>query len=1040
MKDLVRSIRLYGSLGAKFGREHQYVVQSPREALRALGAMIPGFWQELYRSGSQGVRYAVFVGQRNVTEAELDLIGSAEPIRIAPVIAGSKVGGVLQTIAGVTLAAAGAASMFLAPGNPYGIDMMLMGGSLALGGIAQMLSPQTPTPPAKNYHGMPGIQNVSGQGGPVPLLYGTMRVGSNVISACMEAFDAPASAIPSEVHSAPMDDSSEPSEADLEDQKKTPINSRLAYTVVDLISEGEIAGLANDYGPIPADLIPFRSVYLNDIRVENDDASRNFEIEKFEFRNGTTGQGAVDWVSAAANEVHVGVELRRWLADGSKDGKATKITQSLPWVLEVAEPDVDEVDVTLQVSDLWWNSNKSHTNATVELRFEPSYAPAQDKPIEARKVEITGLSPIYHKTYRFPVDIVGAARFKLTIKRTDEIEQGKDAGLKHGAVHVMSYTKRRKGKFRYPSSALAAWRFDSTKFDRVPTRSYDVKGLLVEVPSNYDPHTRKYDGAWKGDFKRAWTDNPVWIFRDLLLNKRYGAGKWVQERMVERYALYAIARYCDERVPDGTGATEPRFTCNCYITSRSQAFALLQQLASVFRGIAYWSAEQVWGAADMPSDAVYVYNASNVVNGVFRYTGSSLKSRHTAAMVTWCDPNNGYKQAVESVEDADSIALYGYNVAEITAFGCTSRSQAQRAGHWLLQTARLETETVTFSVGLDGALALPGQVIEIADPLRTEICAGGRISEASNDRLLLDREVNAQEGDALTVVLPDARAQQAKLKQVRGASVELERSLVQAPVSGAAWTVQPASTNSRLYRVVSVSENDDGASFTITATQHSPEKYAAVDHSATTNEIDHAHIPVTPPSNLKIVPARGWGSGMSVIVSWAQAENAKQYVLEWIAPGGQASTMTLPSNKLEWRTGELKPGKYVARVQAEVWDGRRSERVETEILLQGLVYIKGMTPHRDRRVLTLDCHLESLIRGFEWYVEVRISKTEKFEDGLSVPGELNQSQVRFGRKGSGYVWARVRYGIPSQEGSRTHFAASAWYPSEHGPGIPFGAA
>ncbi|GAB5100491.1 phage tail protein [Caballeronia sp. HLA56] len=1029
MEQLVRSIRLYGSLGAKFGREHQYVVHSPRDALRALGAMIPGFWQALYRSDSQGVRYAVFVGQRNVTEAELDLLGGAEPIRIAPVLAGSKVGGILQTIAGVTLAAAGAASMFFAPGNPYGLDMMLMGGSLALGGIAQMLSPQTPTPQAKNHHGMPGIQNVSGQGGPVPLLYGTMRVGSNVISACMEAFDAPASG----VRSALKEDSSE---ADLGDQKKTPINSRLAYTVVDLISEGEIAGLVNNYGPIPTELIQFHSVYLNDIKVANDDGSRNFEIEKFEFRQGTAKQDAVDWIGVAANEVHVGVELRRWLADGYKDGKAIKGTQSLPWALEVSEPDVDEVDVTLQVSDLWWDSNKGHTNATVQLRFEPSYAPAKSNPIEARNVEITGLSPIYHKTYRFPVDIVGGARFKLTIKRTDEIEQGKEEGLKHGTVHVMSYTKRRTGKFRYPCSALAAWRFDSTKFDRVPTRSYDVRGLLVEVPSNYDPRTRKYDGTWTGNFKRAWTDNPVWIFRDLLLNKRYGAGKWVQEQMVERYALYAIARYCDERVPDGTGGTEPRFTCNCYITSRSQAFALLQQLASVFRGIAYWSAEQVWGAADMPSDAVYVYNPSNVVNGVFKYTGSSLKSRHTAAMVTWCDPNNGYKQAVESVEDADGIALYGYNVAEITAFGCTRRSQAQRAGHWLLQTARLETETATFSVGLDGALALPGQVIEIADPLRANFCAGGRISEASNE-LLLDREVKAQAGDLMTVVLPDARAQQVVLKRVRGASVELGRALERAPVPGAAWAMRSASTAPRLYRVISVSENDDGTSFSITAIQHAPEKYATVDHSAITNEVDHAHIPITPPSNLKIVPGRGWGSGMTAVVSWAQAENARQYVLEWIAPGGQVTTVTLPSNKLEWRSGELKPGKFVARLQAEVWDGRRSEKVENEVLLQGLVYIKGLTVSRDHRRVTIACSLEYVSQALECILEVRLSDTNQFKDGRSLLGELNESRVRFGSSRSGKVWARVRYGVPSQEGDRTHFAASAWYPSEHGPGIAF---
>lgn len=983
--------------------------------------MIPGFWQELVRSGQRGVRYAVFVGQRNVGETQLDWPSGGEPIRIAPVIAGSKAGGLFQTIAGVALAVAGAASMWIWPANKFGIDMMLMGGSLALRGIAQMLSPQTPTPSAANQHGMPGIQNVVAQGAPVPLLYGRMRVGSAVISASMQATDAPA-------HEEGGEDE------DLEDQKKTPIRSRLSCTTVDLISEGEIEGLSNQSGDL-------RSVYLDGVPVENDDGSRNFQVEDFGLRKGTLRQDCIDWLGAAASEMQVGVELQRRLAEIDKDGHKSKVTQFTPCSIEVAEPDVDEVDVTVQVSDLWWDSNKGRTNATVKLKFKLSYSPPpKDDPLpKFEEKEITGICQVYCKTFTFPVRLAAGARFMLKITRADEIDQGKNAGKAHGTVHVLSYTKRRTGRFRYPASALAALRISSDKFDRVPVRSYDARGLLVEVPTNYDPAKRTYEGSWSGEFKRAWTDNPAWIFRDLLLNRRYGAGAWVQESYVDRYALYAIAKYCDESVPNGEGDQEPRFTCNCYITSRTHAFTLLQQLASVFRGIAYWSAGCVLTSADMPGDPAYIYNPANVVNGLFRYTGSALKSRYTAVSVTWCDPNNGFKRAVESVEDAEGIALYGYNTAEITAFGCTSRSQAQRAGHWLLETSRLETNTVTFGVGLDGMLALPGQVIEVADPLRSARSVGGRVKEVNGaGQVVLDREVQARPGDYLTLMLPDAQMHRVEIESAHGAAIVPTTPLAQIPVSGAAWTIQSVGDARQLYRVVGVTESHDGTAFAITATRHAPEKFARVDNAATMDQIDQEYVKISAPSGLHIDVFADYDGRMSAKVSWGAVAGAKCYRFEWLEAGGRVRKEQLAYTKREWIARDLKPGTYTASVQAEVWDGRLSEAAVTSQALNGLIYVKSARLGRDRRLLIIDCELDGRKSTLQWCIEFRIGSTDKFSEARgNLFGDLRATRVQVGQHNAGYCWIRVRYATPSMDRGVNSFAASAWYPSETGAGIPF---
>ncbi|MDR5756509.1 phage tail protein [Caballeronia sp. LZ035] len=510
----------------------------------------------------------------------------------------------------------------------------------------------------------------------------------------------------------------------------------------------------------------------------------------------------------------------------------------------------------------------------------------------------------------------------------------------------------------------------------------------------------------------------------------------MNETSVDRYGLYEIAKYCDQSVPNGDGGTEPRFSCNCHITSRTHAFALLQQLASVFRGIVYWSAGTVLSSADMPSDPVYVYNPTNVVNGIFKYTGSSLKSRYTAVAVTWCNPHNGYKGAVETVEDAEGIALYGHNAAEITTFGCTSRSQAQRAGHWLLQTSKCETETVTFGVGLDGVLALPGQVIEVADPLRSPLPVGGRIVDIdASGRVVLDREVRAQRGDYITLMMPDAKAHRVEISEASGTAVTLSVPLAQRPVRGAAWTLKSSGVATRLFRVVSVSEMTEGTAFSISAATHRPEKFAAVDNAATSNVIYDRYVPVDSPRNLQIQAVQGPNMEMAARVSWDLVKDAQQYNLEVSGPKGRREVVVVKSPDREVVFSDIQPGAYAAKVTAQAWDGRLSVIAHTEAVLAGLVYVEGFWSETisDRSVLLFE--VKNAWDVPDWFIELRLSETENFDQSTeTILGRTRDTFISIDRRRKGFAWARARYG----KGECSLFSASAWYPSETGAGEPFG--
>ncbi|OYW94249.1 MAG: host specificity protein J, partial [Pseudomonadales bacterium 32-61-5] len=429
-------------------------------------------------------------------------------------------------------------------------------------------------------------------------------------------------------------------------------------------------------------------------------------------------------------------------------------------------------------------------------------------------------------------------------------------------VNIKSFTEIIDAKFRYPNSAIVGVSFDAETFGgSVPRRGYHARGRIIRVPSNYAPESRTYTGIWDGTFQLAYSNNPAWIYYDLLLHPRYGLGDRIDASQVDKWGLYQIGQYCDQLVSDGKGGQEPRFVCNLYLQKRADAYKALQDIAAVFRGITYWGAGQAIVSADMPADPVYTYTNANVKNGKFSYKGSKRSTRYSAVLVGWNDPSDMYRQKVEYVQDDDAIARFGVQTTEITALGCTSQGQAQRAGRWALLTNLLETETVTFAVGLDGIRARPGQIIRVADNARAGRRIGGRLSAATTTVVTVDKVEGVQSGDELTCILPSGVAQ-------------------------SVWAWESTSLAAQRYRIVSIAESGP-LEYAITASKYVEGKHAAVDSGAIISQRPITAIPSSvqaAPTNIRAISDWMIEQTMAVTtmtILWDAAPGATRYDVEW---------------------------------------------------------------------------------------------------------------------------------------------------------------
>ncbi|CAD6536466.1 hypothetical protein LMG27952_03153 [Paraburkholderia hiiakae] len=670
----------------------------------------------------------------------------------------------------------------------------------------------------------------------------------------------------------------------------------IAYAkVLDLISEGPIVGLVNG----------LQSVFLDGTPIQNGDGSTNFSNYSVDTRVGTQDQDFLTGFPSVENETAIGVAL----------------TSDTPWVRQVENTQLTAVRIRFGVPAL--EQTNSSTGDTTGYRIEYAIDIAVDGGSYAQVLSgaFDGkTTSLYERSAR--IELPAATTGWLV--RVRRITANAHNTYIQDTVNVEAITEIIDRKLRYPMSALVGMQFDAQSFSSVPTRSFDVKGRVISVPSNYDPEARTYSGAWDGTFKQAWTNCPPWIFYDLVQNDRYGAGKFVDASSLDKWSLYEIAQYCDVMVSDGKGGQEPRFTCNCVIQSQSDAFKVLQDIAGIFRGQAYWGAGNVVATADMPSDPVHVYTQANVVGGQFSYVGSERKSRYTVAQVSWNDPANQYQQAVEYVPDDDGLARYGVVKAQITAFGTTSQAQAHRLGLWTLLTSRYETNTVSFQVGLDGTLCTPGEVIAVADSNKAGRRIGGRIRSMSGRTVVLDKAPTASPGDTLTVIMPDGIAQARSVQSVDGGTFTMTAAFDEDAVSGAVWMLESADLVSQLFRVTGVEESSDNGqiTYTISAAQHEPGKYAAIDNGA---QIQQRPVTITPPSaqspptNVRISTYSFTDQGIAktnMVIAWDAADKAVSYIPEWQKDNGEwvAANQT---GGLQVEVAGIYQGNYLARVRAQ---------------------------------------------------------------------------------------------------------------------------
>ena len=519
------------------------------------------------------------------------------------------------------------------------------------------------------------------------------------------------------------------------------LRSKQYARVLDLVSEGEIFGLVNGH----------KSIYFDDTPLQNADGTYNFQDVTIQTRTGTQSQAYIPGFPAAENEVAVGVQVTA----------ATSVTRSITNLNDNA------VRVSVSIPQLTYlnptNGDLSGAAVLIAIDLQTNGGGF----VQVVSDTISGkTTSTYQRAYRIPLTGTGPWDIRMRRITADSISSNLV-----NATWFASYSEIIEQKLRYPNSALVGTQIDAAQFKSVPRRGYEMKGVLVLVPQNYTPATRIYSGTWDGTFKTAWTDNPAWIWYDLVTNHRYGLGEFIQPAQVDKWALYQISKYCDELVPNGFGGTEPRFTCTLYLQTQEEAYTVIQHLASVFRGMVYESAGFLTTVQDAPSDPVAIFTPANVIDGTFNYSGSSIKMRHTVALVTWNDPADRYQQKIEYVEDRDGIARYGIVQTEFVAVGAISRGQAHRAGKWLLFTERMETDTVSFQTGMDGGRCRPGDIIKIADPGVAGIRLGGRVTAgATSSAVPIDSPVTVVGGHTyeLSLIMADGNVWAAGLPVALG--------------------------------------------------------------------------------------------------------------------------------------------------------------------------------------------------------------------------------------------------------------------------------
>lgn len=675
-------------------------------------------------------------------------------------------------------------------------------------------------------------------------------------------------------------------------EERDSLESSQYASLLDLLSEGEIAGLKDGH----------RSIFVNNTPLQNPDGSYNFQNVTVYTRNGTQNQDYIPIAADVEDEKPVGVT----------------VTQATPVVRSITDVNVNAARITITVPQLQlFTDNGDIVGTSVQLQIAVQYngggyTTVIDDTIAGRTADQYQRDYLVNLSGAFPVDL------KVT-RITPDSGSAKLAN----AFSWSSYTEIIYAKLRYPNSALVGIRVDAEQFNSIPQRSYLIRGIKVAIPSNatVDNVTGRliYAGIWNGTFGAAqWTTDPCWILWDLLTSKRYGFGDHIQAAQLDKWAFYSASQYAAELVPDGFGGFEPRFSCNVNIQTAEEAYKLINDMCSVFRAMPYWSTGVLTVAQDKPADPSYLFTLANVSEEGFSYSGGSRKTRPTVAVVSYLDlPSRDI--AYEVVEDAEGISKHGVIKTEVSAFACTSRGQAHRIGDWLLYSERYESEVITFTASIDaGVMVRPGQVIEVSDPVRAGSRRGGRIVSGTTTAITVDDATGIAIGAAaqLSVILPTGVVETRGVSAIAGNVITLATALSAAPNANSVWLYQTTDLQTSTWRVLSVQEQEQ-AQYAISALAYNASKYAYVERGVALEERDITNLNEIPPTptNLQAVEALYENQGIALsklIVSWQAIPGVNQYRVRWRQQNGNWTTSTV--QRPDYEIFDTTPGVYQVEV------------------------------------------------------------------------------------------------------------------------------
>ncbi|EGO8730531.1 host specificity protein J [Escherichia coli] len=778
-------------------------------------------------------------------------------------------------------------------------------------------------------------------------------------------------------------------------EAKDNLKSTQLLSVIDAISEGPVEG--------PVDGL--KSVLLNSTPVLDSEGNTNISGVTVVFRAGEQEQTPPEGFESSGSETVLGTEVKY----------DTPITRT------ITSANIDRLRFTFGVQALVETTSKGDRNPSevrllVQIQRNGGWVTEKDITIKGKTTSQYLASVV--------VDNLPPRPFNIRMRRmtpdstTDQLQN---------KTLWSSYTEIIDVKQCYPNTALVGVQVDSEQFgSQQVSRNYHLRGRILQVPSNYNPQTRQYSGIWDGTFKPAYSNNMAWCLWDMLTHPRYGMGKRLGAADVDKWALYVIGQYCDQSVPDGFGGTEPRITCNAWLTTQRKAWDVLSDFCSAMRCMPVWNGQTLTFVQDRPSDKVWTYNRSNVVmpddGAPFRYSFSALKDRHNAVEVNWIDPDNGWETATELVEDTQAIARYGRNVTKMDAFGCTSRGQAHRAGLWLIKTELLETQTVDFSVGAEGLRHVPGDVIEICDDDYAGISTGGRVLAVNSQTrtLTLDREITLPSSGTTLISLVDGNGNPVSVEVqsvTDGVKVKVSR-VPDGVAEYSVWGLKLPTLRQRLFRCVSIRENDDGT-YAITAVQHVPEKEAIVDNGAHFDGDQSGTVNgVTPPAVQHLTAEVTADSGeYQVLARWDTPKVVKgvSFMLRLTVAaddGSERLVSTARTTETTYRFTQLALGNYRLTVRAANAWGQQGDpaSVSFRIAAPAAPSRIELTPGYFQITAVPRLAVYDPTVQFEfWFSEKRITNTAQVEKSARYLGTGSQWTVQGSRIKPGTdFWFYVR--------------------------------